>query len=143
MRRVAIPAPSAHSRRHPDDPQTPAMIRLFLRLLINVAAFWVAAQLVKDIQIRGGYGSWLLLVVFGLVNTFVRPFFRLLTFPINLLTLGLLTLVINALMLLITGRLASGILTVGGFVPALLGGIVISIVSTVLSWLLPDPEKES
>jgi putative membrane protein len=115
------------------------MIRLILRLLINMAAFWVASYFIADIQVTGSFFSWVLLaIIFALVNTFIRPLVRLLSLPLTIVTLGLFTLVINALMLMLTGWLAGDILTVGGFIPAFLGSIVISIVSTVLSWFLPD-----
>jgi len=81
-------------------------------------------------------------VIFGLVNALIRPIVKLLTLPINVATLGLFTLVINALMLIITVWL-SGTLTLEGgilekFVTAFIAAIIISLVSLVLSWFLPD-----
>ena len=111
---------------------------LFLiRLLINAAALWVAIQLVDGIEHRGSW--WSLLVVallFGLLNASIRPLLKLLSLPIIILTLGLFILVINALMLRMTSWL-SGLLnlgfTVDGFRDAFSGGLIISIVSLVLS----------
>ena len=72
----------------------------------------------------------------------IRPIVKLLTLPINAITLGLFTLVINALMLILTSWLSAGLTIEGeivtGFLTALVGSIMISIVSTVLSWFLPD-----
>ena len=113
-------------------------MRLLIRLLINAAALWVAAQLVDGIDLEGSVGGILLVaLVFGLVNAFLRPVLRLLSLPVMILTLGLFALVINALLLWLTGALLDQ-LTVDGFIPALLGSIVVSIVSAVLGWFVPD-----
>ena len=110
---------------------------LLVQLAINAAALWVAVEVVDGIDFAGEW--WELLFVaaaFSLLNTFVRPILRILTFPITLLTLGLFLLVINALMLLLTGLGARELgldFVVDGFVAALLGSIVISIVGLVLS----------
>ncbi len=119
-------------------------MRFLLHILINAAALWVAASFVPGIH-AGSAGSILAVaVVFGLVNALVRPFLKLLSCPIIFLTLGLFTLVINALMLMLTAWLGKqfGIaFAVDGFWPAFLGALVVSIVSTVLNWLVPEPEK--
>ena len=86
----------------------------------------------------------MLAIVFGLVNALIRPVFKLLSCPIILLTLGLFTLVINALMLQLSAWLGRGFgirFWVDGFVAAFLGAIVISVVSTVLSWVFA-PKRE-
>lgn len=116
-------------------------MRLVLRLLVNAAGLGVAAWLIHGIH-AGGPGSLLATaLVFGVVNALIRPVVKLATCPFYVLTLGLFTLVVNALMLMLTGWLSGkfGIaFTVSGFWPALLGAVVISIVSTVLSLFLPD-----
>ena len=116
-------------------------MRFLLRILINAAALWVAAYFVHGIH-AGGAGSILAVaVVFGLVNAFVRPLLKLLSCPIILLTLGLFTLVLNALMLMLTAWVGKQIgidFAVDGFWPAFLGALIVSVVSTVLSWLIPD-----
>lgn len=120
-------------------------MRLLLRILINAAALWVAAYLVPGIQ-AGGAGSILAVaVVFGLVNALVRPILKLLSCPIIFLTLGLFTLVLNALMLMLTAWVGAQLgidFKVAGFWPsAFLGALVVSVVSTVLSWFLPDKKE--
>jgi putative membrane protein len=75
--------------------------------------------------------------VFGILNTFIKPVLIVLTLPINLLTLGLFTFVINAIMLGLTGSFLDGFV-VDGFWPALGGAIIISIVSVVLNSLLHE-----
>ena len=87
-----------------------------------------------------------LALVFGIVNTFIRPVLRFFTFPITLLTLGLFTLVINAAMLLLTARIAESVgisFAVRGFIPALLGAICVSVLSTIMSAILiSDSDKD-
>jgi putative membrane protein len=117
-------------------------MRLLLRILINAAALWVAASVVDGIH-AGGAGSILAVaVVFGVVNAFVRPLLKLLSCPIIFLTLGLFTLVLNALMLMLTAWVGKQLgidFAVAGFWPsAFLGALIVSVVSTVLSWFIPD-----
>ena len=115
---------------------------LLLRWIINAVALGVAATLVSGIHVDGG---WLVLalvaLIFGLVNALIRPLVTLLTCPLIILTLGLFTLVINAGMLLlvswIAGLLGIGF-TVDGFWAAFWGGLVIGIVSIVLSMIVHD-----
>jgi putative membrane protein len=122
------------------------MIRFLVRLAVNLAvtvfSFWVAVQLLPGMFFTGNLGNWVVVaIIFGVVNAILRPILMLLTLPINLVTLGLFTLVINALMLWLTSWLSSA-LTVDGFITALLGAIIISVVSTVLNWILPDGDKD-
>jgi putative membrane protein len=108
-----------------------------LRLLINAAALWVAIQLVDGIEHRGSMWSLLFVaLVFGVLNASIRPLLKLLSLPILILTLGLFIFVINALMLIMTAWV-SGLLDLGfhvdGFWDALFGGLVVSLVSFLLS----------
>ena len=108
-----------------------------IQILINAAALYVAVLVVPNLDFTGEWWKLLLVAaIFGLVNTFVRPILRIFTLPITVLTLGLFLLVINALMLLLTGAISNELnlgLTVGDFLAALLGSIVISIVGMLLS----------
>jgi putative membrane protein len=82
-------------------------------------------------------------LVFGLVNFLVKPVVKVLTFPLFILTLGLITLVVNALMLLLTSWLADKLnlsFHVEGFWTAVVGGLIISVVSWALNVVLPDGE---
>ncbi len=111
-----------------------------IQILINAAALYVAVLIVPNLEFTGEWWKLLLVAaIFGLVNTFVRPILRIFTLPITVLTLGLFLLVINALMLLLTGAISNELslgLTVGDFLAALLGSIVISIVGMLLSALI-------
>ncbi len=119
-------------------------MRLVIRLLINAVAIWVATLIVPGIRVEDQFLAWVVIaLVFALVNALIRPVVQLLSLPITCLTLGLFTLVINALMLLLTSLLVGDFMAIeGGFWGqlgnALLAGIIISIVSALLSWLLPD-----
>jgi putative membrane protein len=110
---------------------------LLVRLIMNAAALFVAVQLIPGMHFVGGAGKLLLVaLVFGLVNAIVRPVLTLLSCPLIVVTLGLFLLVINALMLGLTSWLSSWLdlgFHVDGFWPALLGGLVIGLVSTALT----------
>jgi putative membrane protein len=120
-----------------------------VQLLINAGALYVAVLLVPNLDFAfGPDDAWLkfLLVafIFGLVNTFVRPVLRILTFPITMMTLGLFLIVINALMLLLTDVISDELnlgLTVGDFLAALLGAIIIAVVGFALSMLVGTTRK--
>ena len=112
-------------------------MQFLLRLLINAAALWMAIQLVDGIEHRGSWSSLLFVaLVFGLLNASIRPLLALLSLPVIILTLGLFILVINALMLMLTAWV-SGVFNlgfyVGGFWDAFIGGLIISVVSFLLS----------
>jgi putative membrane protein len=112
-------------------------MHFLVRLLINAAALWVATYVVPGISYQGRWTSLLIVaLVFGVLNASVRRLIKVLTFPLLILTLGLFTFVINALMLMLTGwfsdRLNLGF-HVAGFWSAFWGGLVVSIISLTLS----------
>ena len=120
-------------------------MHFLLRLLINAAALWVAVRLVAGIDHRGSWWSLLLVaLVFGVLNASVRPLLKLLSLPILILTLGLFIFVINALMLLLTSKICEHYQVrfhVDGFLSALIGALVITVVSIALHAMLPDEAK--
>jgi putative membrane protein len=121
------------------------MAKLLIRLLINAVAVWVASRLVAGITVEGGWQVLAVVaLIIGVVNALIRPVLKLLTCPLIILTLGLFTLVINALLLLLVSWLA-GVLGVGfhvdGFMSAFWGGLVISIVSFILSLVLVEKDE--
>jgi putative membrane protein len=114
-------------------------VRLLLRVIINAVALWITARLVGGVSVTEDFwGLLLVALVFGLVNAFIRPIVKVLTFPLTILTLGLFTFVVNALMLMLVAWLNVGLSIEGGFFTALIGSIVISIVSMILSSVLGD-----
>ena len=114
----------------------------FTRLLVNAAALWVATKLVSGVTFVGGWVPFLgVAVVFGVVNAFIRPVLKILTFPIIILTLGIFALVVNGFMLMLTSSLSTRLglgFHVSDFWAAFWGAIVVSIVSTMLSILVTD-----
>lgn len=117
------------------------MSRLIIRIIINAVALWVAASVLGFERMsvpRDVVGLLVVALVFGVVNALIRPIVSLFTCLLNIITLGLFTFVINALMLMLTGWLTGSQLEFANFGWALMGGIIVSIVSTILSWFLPD-----
>ena len=81
-----------------------------VRLLVNAAALWVATRLVPGVTFDGGWMPFLgVACVFGIVNAFIRPVAKILTFPLILLTLGIFALVVNGLMLWLTSSLSAAL----------------------------------
>lgn len=113
-----------------------------LRLVVTAASLWVAVRLVPGITYEGHWlGLFGVALVFGVVNALVRPVLLLLTCPLVVLTFGLFVFVLNGLMLLLTSALAAflGIgFQVDGFWPALLGALVVGLVSAVLNLFVKD-----
>lgn len=117
-------------------------MRLVARIAVNAVALWAAASVIDGITLSSRLVSVLIVAaVFGLVNAFIKPITKVLAFPITVLTLGLFTLVINAVMLQITDFFTAG-LQVDGFWASVFGGLVVSIVSWVLSIFVPDDDDE-
>ena len=117
-------------------------MRLVIRVLINAAALWVAVRFVPGLAYTGTPLMLLCVaIVFGVVNTVIKPIVTLLSIPAVLLTLGVFLLVINALMLWLTGWISTTLglgLTVQGPGAAFLGAIVVSLVSWALSVFLAE-----
>ncbi|MEZ4866188.1 MAG: phage holin family protein [Caldilineaceae bacterium] len=117
------------------------MSKLIVRLIINAVALWIAGQLVGGIYLTDNVvGLLIVAIIFGLINALIKPIVDFFTCPFYVITLGLFTFIVNALMLMLTGAVSGGRLVVGGFWPALLGGIIISVVSTLLSIFLSDDD---
>jgi putative membrane protein len=118
---------------------------ILLSLLINAAALWVATRLVDGISFTGDIPPLLgVALVFGVLNVVLRPILKLLTFPFFIITLGLFTFVLNAVMLLITSAASEALglgFQVDGFVPAFIGALVVSVVSFALS-LFVGPNRD-
>ena len=133
-------------------------VGIVLRIIVNGIALWAAARFVPDIRFPAAEHFpaddwWKLAVValiFGLINAYLKPIIKALSFPVRLMTLGLFGLVINAVLFLVLAAVSNSFslgLKVGGFPPsidsaaivaAVLGSIVVSIVSTILSIAIRD-----
>jgi putative membrane protein len=104
---------------------------IVIRWLVLTAAITVASYVIEGIHVAGFFSALLGAAMLGILNVFFRPVILILTLPINLLTLGLFTFVINAVILMMASGVIRGF-DVSGFGSAILGALVISIVS----WLL-------
>ena len=127
------------------------MKKFVIKILVNAVGLYVASLVVKSgiaFQGSGFQLVWTVLLValiFGLVNTFIRPVVKLFSFGVLLFTLGLFTFVINALMLWLTSRISEHFAVrfyVRGFWDALLGSLIITAVSMILQAVLPDEKKK-
>jgi putative membrane protein len=124
-------------------------MRLLIRWAVSAFALFAAAWMVPGIYVEDG-GGWavfaVMAVILGFVNAILRPILKLLTCPLIIITLGLFTLVVNGLTLWISAWLANAVFGVGfyinGFWAALLGALIVSLVSVILSALLPDDQDE-
>ena len=123
-------------------------MRFVLRVLVNGVAIWLATLVLPGLAVVGGESSaeragivLLVALIFGVVNAVVRPLVKLLSFPLYVLTLGLFTLVVNALMLMLTAWITERSdwgLRIDDFWTALVGGFLIAVVSFVLSVVIPS-----
>jgi putative membrane protein len=113
-----------------------------IRFVINALALCLAVWLVPGLAYTGTPAGFLILaVVFGLVNAILRPLLMILTCPLVVITLGLFTLVINAILLMATGAVSRHLglgFSVSGFSAALLGGILVGLASPVLALTIVD-----
>ncbi len=110
---------------------------LALRWLLNALALLFTAWLMPGIEIKGFGAALIAALVLGVVNAVIRPIVLFFTLPLNILTLGLFTLVINALMLLIAKSVVNGFI-VSGFWAAFFGSIVLTVISGLLSAVILD-----
>lgn len=123
------------------------MSDLIVKVLVNAAGVFAAIKLVPQISFNFGADWWKLLAValiLAIVNSYLKPILKILSFPITLMTVGLFAFVLNAILLLLVSFVSTQIglgFTIGGFPPdftsdsfvgALLGSIVISVVATLL-----------
>ena len=118
-------------------------MKLLLRVAINAVAIWITSLILSGFTFSGGIMGLLIVgIIFGLINAVIRPLVKFLSIPVNVATLGLFTLVINTLMLMLTVWLSDSLNFEGGifgrFLTAFVAAIIISIISTILSWFLPD-----
>lgn len=108
------------------------MIRMTIKWLALTASIMITSYLIDGISVDGISSAFLAAAVLGILNVFLRPIALILTLPVNILSLGLFTFVINALMLIITSKLIPGF-NVDGFWAAVIGSLLISIVSWVIN----------
>ncbi len=106
------------------------MIRILTRFFTVVLALFIAAHLVPGIDVAGLYVALIVAVLLALLNVLVRPILIILTLPITIVTFGLFVWVLNALLFWFVGTFVDGF-TVAGFIPALLGSLIVA----SMSWI--------
>ena len=110
---------------------------LLVRWLILTVAIIIASYLIQGIEVNGFLSAFFAAAILGVLNVFFRPILLILTLPINILTLGFFTFIINAVLL----KMASGVISgfvVHGFWSAVFGGLIISVVSWLLNSFVND-----
>ena len=126
-------------------------MRFLLRLAVSAAALAVATAVLPGIQLTAGSTTSKLLtltavaLIFGVINAFLKPIIKTIGCLFYILTLGLVALVVNALLLWLVSVVAGWLslpFHITGFVPAFLGALIISVVTWLLSVLIPDGKKE-
>ncbi|REF96499.1 putative membrane protein [Asanoa ferruginea] len=125
---------------------------MLIRVVINAIALWITALLVPGIDVGGGNAGHTALtvlvvaVIFGVVNAILKPIIKVVGCVFYILTLGLIALVVNALLFLLTDWISQQFdlpFAIDGFWPAFWGAIVMAAVSWVLSFLVPEPRAEN
>jgi putative membrane protein len=120
-------------------------MRFVIRLLVNAAALWAATRIVTGVTYSGALLPFLgVALVFGIVNAFIRPLLKFVTFPLIIVTFGIFALVVNGLMLWLTSSLSATLglgFHVSGFKAAFWGALIVSIVSMLLGMFIRDSEE--
>lgn len=110
---------------------------LLIALVLNILSLMATAYLVPGFEISGPQALILAAIIIGVLNTFIRPVLLIISAPINILTLGLFTFVVNAVILRMAAIVVSGF-RVDGWGTAILSAVVLAVVSTTLSLLVKD-----
>ena len=109
----------------------PVLVHIVVIWLISAFSIWLAAQIMRDIQISGFGDAMIAAVVIAVVNAVLGPILRFVTWPLSILTLGLFKLVVNAILLKVSSLFVPGFV-VRGFLAAFLGSILITVLNEVL-----------
>jgi putative membrane protein len=116
-------------------------VRLLLHWILSAVAVWIVAHIVPGIYVSGLKAALIAALVIGLINATLGLLLKIITFPLTILTLGLFWFVINALMLELAAALVNGFY-VRNFIAALIGAVMLSLVSSVLQWLVMPRSTE-
>jgi len=109
-------------------------MKLLIQWILHAVAILLIALYVPGIEVAGFYTALIAVAVFSIINALLGTILKILTLPINILTLGLFALVINALLFWFTASILEGF-EVAGFVPALYGAVLMWFVSALTNWL--------
>jgi putative membrane protein len=116
------------------------MLRLLLHWLVSAVSLLIVAHMLSGFTVTNFTSALIAALVIGLVNSTLGFVLKLLSFPFIILTLGIASLIINALMLMVAAYFVDGF-AVSGFIPAFIGSILLSIVNFVLGLFIPDGDK--
>lgn len=111
---------------------------MILRWVLFALAVMLTAWIIPGISVENFPAALLLAFVMGLINTFIKPVLTLVTLPINILTLGIFGLIINALLFMLAGYFAPGV-SIDGFMPAFLGSLLLAFLGSAIFQI---PEKK-
>jgi putative membrane protein len=117
-------------------------MRMLLHWVITALAVWITSQVVPGFYVDGASSALIAAVVIGLVNATLGIFFKIITLPLTILTLGLFWFVINAIMLEVASVLVPGF-HIRSFAAAFWGGIVLGLVNMILKWLVMPTKREA
>ncbi len=115
-------------------------MQIIIALILNAVALLATAYIVPGFHVTDFTTAILAAIVLGVVNTFIKPALNFITKPITTITLGLFAFVVNAVVLFIVSAVVKG-LTIDGWIPAIIGAIVLSVVGTVLTSVFKDLGK--
>ncbi|MFA6017889.1 MAG: phage holin family protein [Patescibacteria group bacterium] len=115
-------------------------MKLLLRWLVNAVTLLAATQIISGFHVSSFYSALVAALILGLLNAIIRPILIVLTLPVNIVTLGLFTFVINGGIVWFMTTFVKGV-SVDGFLPALAVGILIWAVSTLMSWFFAEIEE--
>lgn len=107
-------------------------MNLLIGWLISGLSIFISAKLIPGVHVRDLSTALIVAIVLGVINTFIKPILTLLTLPITIVTLGLFSLIVNALLILLVSRLVDGF-QVSGLMAAILFGLVLSVVNSILN----------
>lgn len=111
------------------------MATIIVKLLVNALAIFLVGQFLPGIHVPDYATALWVALVLGIVNTVIRPILLIVTFPINFVTLGLFTFVVNGFMFWIATKFVHNF-TIDGFWPAILGALIVSLITMVLDRLI-------
>ena len=112
-------------------------MNIFFRWIIQALALLAIARIVPGIELAGPFYAFIVALLLALINLTLKPILILLTLPFNILTLGLFTFVINALLIWFVAGIADGF-SITGFTPAFLAALLLSLVNALVSWMNND-----
>lgn len=116
-------------------------MRLLLRWLVSAISLMIIARIVPGFEVRSFIDALIAAAVIGLINATLGIFVKIITFPLTILTLGLFLIIVNAIMLKFAAALVPGFV-VDGWFAAIIGAILLSLISSILHWLIGDKKRE-